>query len=156
MEHEASFSLCVGLCAPSGPGGSAIRARESLPQEGAEVQREKRAKEVLSNKQKQGVCHSVDSRAALTHGMKRPYTPPRLRTKIVRTECFMHTFLFHKRWARVQVRFGILPAILFCACALATCAQEVPKYRVEPFWPQELPNNWIIGQIGGLAVDRED
>jgi DNA-binding beta-propeller fold protein YncE len=47
-------------------------------------------------------------------------------------------------------------AIVLGGCALVTRAQEGPKYRVEPFWPQELPNNWIIGQIGGLAVDRED
>jgi hypothetical protein len=68
----------------------------------------------------------------------------------------MHTFPFHKTWARHLVRFGIASAILLGACALATCAQDAPRYRVEPFWPQELPNNWIIGQIGGLAVDRED
>jgi DNA-binding beta-propeller fold protein YncE len=27
---------------------------------------------------------------------------------------------------------------------------------VDPGWPQQLPNNWIIGQVGGLAVDSED
>jgi DNA-binding beta-propeller fold protein YncE len=54
------------------------------------------------------------------------------------------------------MRSGIALLILLGCCALATRAQEVPKYRVEPFWPQQLPNNWIMGQIGGLAVDRED
>jgi DNA-binding beta-propeller fold protein YncE len=46
--------------------------------------------------------------------------------------------------------------MLLSTDVLATCAQDGPRYRVDPFWPQELPNNWIIGQIGGLAVDRED
>ncbi len=68
----------------------------------------------------------------------------------------MHIFGFCKTWARALVCFGIVPAIFLGILALATYAQEAPKYRVDPFWPQELPNNWIVGQIGGLAVDRED
>ena len=52
--------------------------------------------------------------------------------------------------------FAIAAAIVLGAFALTTYAQEPPKYRVDPFWPLELPNNWIIGQVGGLAVDRED
>src|SRR5260370_27653345 len=70
----------------------------------------------------------------------------------------MNIFGFCKTWtwARALVCFGIVPAIFLGILALATYAQEAPKYRVDPFWPQELPNNWIVGQIGGLAVDRED
>jgi len=68
----------------------------------------------------------------------------------------MQTFPFRKTCARVLVRFGIASAILLSADALAACAQDTPRYRVDPFWPQELPNKWIIGQVGGLAVDRED
>ena len=68
----------------------------------------------------------------------------------------MHIFPLPMTLARAFVRFGIGPAILLGTCALAVCAQEAPKYRVDPFWPLELPNNWIIGQVGGLAVDRED
>src|SRR4051812_37578442 len=32
----------------------------------------------------------------------------------------------------------------------------VPTYRVDPAWPKQLPKNWIIGQIGGMAVDKDD
>jgi hypothetical protein len=46
--------------------------------------------------------------------------------------------------------------LLLTASILPTHAQAPPKYRVDSSWPQELPNNWIIGQIGGLAVDRHD
>src|ERR1700719_3984506 len=68
----------------------------------------------------------------------------------------MHTFSFHKTWVCVLVCFSIASVGLLGAYAVATCAQHARKYRVDAFWPQELPNNWIIGQIGGLAVDRQD
>lgn len=68
----------------------------------------------------------------------------------------MRTFPFHKTRAGVFVRFGVASLILLSIDSLATRAQDAPRYRVDPFWPQELPNNWIIGQVGGLAVDRED
>jgi len=35
-------------------------------------------------------------------------------------------------------------------------AQQPPKFRVEPFWPLELPNNLIMGQVGGLTVDSHN
>ena len=35
-------------------------------------------------------------------------------------------------------------------------AQAPPKFQVDPSWPKELPNNWVIGQVGGMAVDRQD
>ena len=31
-----------------------------------------------------------------------------------------------------------------------------PEYRVDPFWPRELPNNWILGQVSGIAVGPND
>ena len=32
----------------------------------------------------------------------------------------------------------------------------IPRFRVDPFWPGELPNNWILGQVSGVAVDEND
>lgn len=32
----------------------------------------------------------------------------------------------------------------------------VPHYTVDPYWPKQLPHNWIMGQVGGVAVDRQD
>jgi hypothetical protein len=40
--------------------------------------------------------------------------------------------------------------------AESALAQEPPKYQVDATWPRELPNNWILGQVGGMAVDRQD
>ncbi|MFQ5633522.1 MAG: hypothetical protein ACE5I1_32545 [bacterium] len=30
------------------------------------------------------------------------------------------------------------------------------EYEVDPFWPKPLPNNWILGQVSGVAVDSRD
>ena len=30
----------------------------------------------------------------------------------------------------------------------------VPQFQVDPFWPKPLPNNWILGQVSGVAVDK--
>ena len=48
-----------------------------------------------------------------------------------------------------------------CATAVAALAlvliapargEGVPEFRVDPFWPKPLPNHWIFGQIGGIAL----
>ncbi len=33
---------------------------------------------------------------------------------------------------------------------------HAPRYQVDPTWPQPLPENWLIGQVGGIAVDQGD
>jgi hypothetical protein len=33
---------------------------------------------------------------------------------------------------------------------------SVPQFQVDPFWPKPLPNNWILGQVSGIAVDAND
>ena len=33
---------------------------------------------------------------------------------------------------------------------------KTPGFVVDPGWPQRLPNNWLLGQIGGLHVDHHD
>ena len=40
--------------------------------------------------------------------------------------------------------------------AVCASAADVPSFKVDPFWPKPLPNNWIIGNIGGMAVDGSD
>jgi DNA-binding beta-propeller fold protein YncE len=31
-----------------------------------------------------------------------------------------------------------------------------PQFEVDPWWPKPLPNNWILGQVSGIAVDSRD
>ncbi len=33
---------------------------------------------------------------------------------------------------------------------------QAPKFQVDPWWPKPLPNNWLMGQAAGVAVDRHD
>ena len=40
--------------------------------------------------------------------------------------------------------------------AVGTAAVPVPAFQVDPAWPKPLPNNWIIGAVAGVAVDRRD
>ena len=31
-----------------------------------------------------------------------------------------------------------------------------PRYAVDATWPKPLPNNWILGQVAGIAVATDD
>lgn len=33
---------------------------------------------------------------------------------------------------------------------------QIPEFNVDPFWPKPLPENWLLGQVAGIAVDKED
>lgn len=35
-------------------------------------------------------------------------------------------------------------------------AQAAPRYKVDPYWPKELPNNWILSNVHGIFVDLQD
>lgn len=35
-------------------------------------------------------------------------------------------------------------------------AGDVPRFVIDPDWPKPLPDNWILGQIGGIAVGPDD
>jgi DNA-binding beta-propeller fold protein YncE len=37
-----------------------------------------------------------------------------------------------------------------------TVPRQVPTFRVDPLWPKQLPNKWIIGAVAGVAVDTRD
>jgi DNA-binding beta-propeller fold protein YncE len=34
--------------------------------------------------------------------------------------------------------------------------QQVPLFEPDPLWSQVLPNRWVTGQVGGVAVDSHD
>ncbi len=35
-------------------------------------------------------------------------------------------------------------------------SQSPTKFEVDPFWPKRLPNNWILGEVAGVATDASD
>jgi DNA-binding beta-propeller fold protein YncE len=38
----------------------------------------------------------------------------------------------------------------------ASSTGKAPGFVIDPAWPQPLPNNWLVGQLGGLYVDQHD
>ena len=56
-----------------------------------------------------------------------------------------------------RVAFGALVALMSAvALSSPSVAADPPQFQVDPFWPKPLPNNWLFGQIGGVAVDEQD
>jgi hypothetical protein len=57
---------------------------------------------------------------------------------------------------------GALAAALFAMLVSAPAPVDAsprdtgPRFRVDPDWPKPLPNQWLIGQVAGIAVDRHD
>jgi len=35
-------------------------------------------------------------------------------------------------------------------------AGQAPRFEVDPLWPKPLPNHWVLGSLGGIAVDEQD
>jgi DNA-binding beta-propeller fold protein YncE len=62
---------------------------------------------------------------------------------------------------RGQSRRGL--SVLIAAAALvgllgfprAAQAGEIPAFAVDASWPKPLPNNWIMGQVGGITTDSK-
>jgi len=42
------------------------------------------------------------------------------------------------------------------AAAQAKGAVMAPRFEVDPLWPKRLPNDWVLGQAIGIAVDAQD
>ena len=47
-------------------------------------------------------------------------------------------------------------AALFWFAGMLSAGAQSPAFRVDPFWPHPLPNNWILGQVGGMSIDAQD
>jgi len=58
------------------------------------------------------------------------------------------------------VAVALLAATVVLAGQLTTVAQDtktaLPQFQVDALWPKPLPNNWILGQVAGITVDRFD
>src|SRR4051812_22644727 len=46
-------------------------------------------------------------------------------------------------------------ALLCCAIAVTAFGQAAPTFKVDPTWPQEMPNHWIMGAVTGVFVDAK-
>jgi DNA-binding beta-propeller fold protein YncE len=70
------------------------------------------------------------------------------------------------RKRKLLLGLGLLVTIVALACgadALDESAQVAsadgpvaPMFDVDPFWPQPLPNHWIMGSVVGVGIDSQD
>jgi len=51
---------------------------------------------------------------------------------------------------------AIATLALTSAVAVAQSKDATPHYAVDAMWPKDLPDDWTLGQVSGVAVDRED
>src|SRR6266853_3950046 len=49
---------------------------------------------------------------------------------------------------------GVLAAP--CTASAEDAKTTIPQFQVDALWPKPLPNNWILGQVAGITVDRFD
>jgi len=52
--------------------------------------------------------------------------------------------------------FLVCLALLSCSGMPEQQSAGIPQFKVDPWWPKPLPGNWILGQVAGIAVDRND
>ena len=52
------------------------------------------------------------------------------------------------------IAFGF--SIGHLASAVDSYGSKQPQYKVYPSWPKNLPNNWILGEVSGIATDDRD
>ncbi len=50
----------------------------------------------------------------------------------------------------------MLPVCSLLLSLVSAAYAQSPAFRVDPYWPMPLPHNWILGQVGGIAVDAQD
>ena len=66
------------------------------------------------------------------------------------------------KWVRYVHMVSGAVALLLAASFWSTAAADgkkpthAPRFEVDASWPKTLPNNWVIGQTGGIAVDSRD
>src|SRR5438132_4246150 len=56
----------------------------------------------------------------------------------------------------IVVVIGVAVTVLEKTTPAQTNRQQVPLFEPDPLWSQALPNKWVSGQVGGVAVDLHD
>src|SRR5580765_3310800 len=65
----------------------------------------------------------------------------------------------HRVVAAVVVAVTVIAGALVVSRTTTTAQtsrQQVPQFEPDPLWSQSLPNKWVTGAVGGLAVDSHD
>lgn len=51
---------------------------------------------------------------------------------------------------------GVAAPVVENRVAAQSRRQQVPVFEPDPLWSEALPNKWVTGQVGGVAVDSHD
>ena len=57
---------------------------------------------------------------------------------------------------RAALLFVVASVLLPGAAHAQAKPETIPRFEPQPFWPKPLPENWILGQVSGIAVDKND
>jgi hypothetical protein len=60
---------------------------------------------------------------------------------------------------RTPMKRVLIAMLILFAGALphgSAATEDVPQFKVDPFWPKPLPDNRILGQVAGIAVGKDD
>ena len=57
---------------------------------------------------------------------------------------------------RIKLFLISLSCLLVSAVVPRSQAQDAPRFKVDPYWPKELPNNWILQGVPRIAIDKND
>src|SRR4029078_102056 len=52
-----------------------------------------------------------------------------------------------------RVRTALFTTLLLGALTFTAIAQQPPSFKVDPSWPLDMPNHWIMGAVTGVIVD---
>src|SRR5438105_1206063 len=68
---------------------------------------------------------------------------------------------YHGAHGREVMRSALVLAMAwFCSFCIAQippqAPSQVPVFQVDASWPKPLPNQWILGQVSGIATDKYD
>jgi DNA-binding beta-propeller fold protein YncE len=66
------------------------------------------------------------------------------------------TVLIGAAFVALIVGLGVGQALLDDVAAAAQGGVQAPMFEVDPLWPKPLPNNWLLGNTIGVAVDERD
>ncbi len=61
-----------------------------------------------------------------------------------------------ERLAMAALAFAFVGSTAGCAGPSPAGTDATPRFRVDASWPKPLPNNWILGQVSGIATDADD
>jgi DNA-binding beta-propeller fold protein YncE len=56
----------------------------------------------------------------------------------------------------VLAALGIAQSALQHAAAADGKGVQAPRFEVDPMWPKPLPNHWLLGNVIGVGVDKDD